>query len=338
MIQQRTKFQQEKLRAVRRGRTFDKGKLLEKRKGTDLARSAQQLALQLGLVGEESKRNLRLLENGKLVLHEGLESESTRRLLITTLLQRYTAFREVLLALRNSNGAIVLPMIRGKEIFQSDASRYGISCNQWDYEIVRDIATQLELLNWRREMHGQERRHKVYLTCEIVTFSDLRGINKFPRKPTTFRDRCVQRFMTDSKLRSGSFSRERALDSAISRGYLVVPQLRDAMFLKRIETTETEFGEALWSEYLKLTKQRAMRPVYFSQLREEVCERLLMSGTRFDNQIARIINSPDRYRTKVYAGGGALPHLPGIDMLRKDLPPKTGTGEYITYLKLDRAE
>jgi hypothetical protein len=338
MIEQRTKFQQEKLRAVRRGRVFDKKELLEKGKGRDLALNVQQLARELGLVAVEDKERLGLLETGKRVLREGLESDSTRRFLITTFLQRYAAFRDVLLAVRNNNGAIVLPMARGKEIFQSESSKFGIRCGQWDYEIVRDMTTQLELLNWKREMNRAERRHKVYLICEIVTLSDMKHIDKVPRRPKSFKDRCIHRFIADSKPRSVSLFREGFVDFAISKGYLAVPGLRDPIFLKRIETTEAEFDERLWSEYLILTKQRAMRPVYFSELRELVCERLLMSDTSFDKQIARIINSPSRYRTKVYAGGGALSHLPGIDMRRKDLPPKTGTGEYMTYLKLDRAE
>jgi len=336
MIEERTKFQQEKMRALKKGRTFDKMELLQRGKGRDLANSSQQLALHLGLVKQDGHRKLSLSEDGRLTLEDGLENESRKRQLITNLLQTYSPFREVLQAIRNSNGAIVLPMERGNRIFQKAASKYGITCTQWDYEMTRDLSTQLELLNWKREIHGDERKHKVYLICEIVTLSDLRRM--IPRKIVSFRDRCVKRFATELRLRSRSLPKEDILSCAISKGYLVVSQLKDPMFVKKTEPDEREFDETLWSEYLAMTGQRAMRPVFFSELRERVCERLLISSVQFDRVIGRMISTRDRYRSKVYAGGGAVPRVPGVDMLRRDLPAKTGTDEYITYLKLERTK
>jgi len=338
MIEERTKLQQEKLRALGKGRTFDKQELLRKGKGRDLAYSAQQLALQLGLIEQTSCGKLVLLQQGRLILKSGLENEHTRDQLVARLLEKYPSFRQVLLAIRNTDGSITLPMARGKKIFEEAASRYGIGCDQWDYEIVRDIATQLELVNWRRVVQGAERKHKVYLICAIVTCSDLKSRRTSLSKRMSFRDRCIRDFKTDLKLRSTSVSKRLVLTSAISQGYLVLSRLKSPIFLKRLKTDDNEFDETIWREYLRLTKQSAMLPVFFSALRERVCEKLLMSGVGFDIQVMRMINYPSRYRTKIYAGGGALPHLPGIDMLRKDLPPKTGTGEYMTHLKLDRTE
>jgi hypothetical protein len=335
MIEERTKFEQEKMRALKKGRTFDKMELLQRGKGRDLANSSQQLALQLGLVKQDGHRKLSLSEDGRLTLEEGLENESRKQQLITNLLQTYSPFREVLQAIRNNNGAIVLPMERGKKIFQKAASKYGITCTQWDYEMVRDLTAQLELINWKREIHGDERKHKVYLICEIATLSDLRRM--IPRKIMSFRDRCAKRFAAELRLRSRSLP-EDILSCAISKGYLVVSQLKDPMFVKKIGVDEREFDETLWSEYLAITEQRAMRPVFFSELRERVCERLLISNVQFDRVIGRMISIRDRYRSKVYAGGGAVPRLPGVGMLRRDLPLKTGADEYITYVKLDRVK
>jgi len=332
MIEERTKFQQEKMRALKRGRTFDKAELLKRGKGKDLANSSQQLALQLELVKEERGGSLSLLEGGRRLLEEGLEGR--RDQLVVNLLLKYVAFADVLLAIRNSNGAVVLSMERGKNIFRKDASKCGITSSQWDYEMVRDLATQLGLLNWKREFQGDERKHKVYLICEILTQSDLARAT--PSRIVSFRDRCVKHFRAELDLRSPLSQKQDIVSRAISKGYLVVPRPKEPIFLKRIEISESDFDEVLWNEYLVMTGQRAMRPVFFSELREKVCERLMINNARFDRIITQMINARDRYRSQVYAGGGALPRLPGVDMLRRDLPPKTGTDEYMTYLKLDR--
>lgn len=239
-----------------------------------------------------------------------------------------------MLAIRDADGSIILPTVRGKEIFQKEARRYGITCDQWDYEIVRDLATQLEVVNWRIDLQGTERNHKVYLICEVVTWSDLTHERR-SAKPESFKYRCIEHFKENLK---HSSSKGDVSDCAVSQGYVVASRLRNPIFLKSLTMHQNEFDDAIWQDYLGLTEQSAMRPIFFSDLREEVCERLLMSNVGFDIQVLRMINSPGRYRTKVYAGGGALPHLPGKDMLRKDLPPKTGTDEYMTYLKLDRPE
>jgi len=334
MIEERTKFEQEKLRALGKGRTFDKQELLRKGKGRDLALSAHQLASQLQLVEDTTDGRVVLLEQGKLILETGLENESVRRQLVVSMLERYPTCRQILLAIRNNDGSITLPTVRGNDIFQKDARGYGITCDQWDYEIVRDLTTQLELVNWRIDQQGAVRKHKVYLICEVVTWSDLRRARRFA-KPKSFKDRCIKHF---KRGKSYLLSKRDILICADSQGYVVASRLRNPVFLKPVTTDQNEFDEIVWKEYLELTKQTPMRPVFFSDLRERVCERLLMSNAGFDIQVIRMINSPSRYRTKVYAGGGALPHLPGIDMLRKDLPPKTGTDEYMTYLKLDRPE
>jgi hypothetical protein len=331
IIEERTKLEQEKLRALGKGRTFDKEELMRKGKGKDLANSTRQLALQLELVGEAAHGELALLELGKLILELGLENENTRRQLTVRLVERYPAFRQILLAIRNAGGSITLPMTRGKHIFQKEARRYGITCDQWDYEILRDLATQLELINWRIDHQKANRKHKVYLICDIVTWSEITHAKLL--KPKSLKDRTVRQF----KMALGSRSMHEALERAVSHGFVVGSRLRNPVFLGSHTTGDSKFDDAIWSEYLELTRQSAMRPVFFSDLRERVCERLLMSNAAFDLQVIRMINSSAKYHTKIYAGGGALPHLPGIDMLRKDLPPKTGTDEYMTYLKLDRA-
>jgi hypothetical protein len=336
MIEERTKFEQEKLRALGKGRTFDKQDLLKRGKGRDLAHSVQQLANQLELAKQTTNGKLVLSEQGSVLLKSGLGNEDTRYRLVVSMLERYPAFRQVLLAIRNNDGKVSLPTARGKELFENEARKYGIICDQWDYEIVRDIATQLELVNWMKDLKSVERKHTVYLICEVVTWSDITHARAVT-KGKSFKDMCIQHFKANLRSHLSS-PKEEILAAATSRGYIVTRRVRNPLLLKPLATNEDGFDEALWSEYLKLTKQSPMRPIFFSALRERVCERLLMSNMAFDIQVIRMINMPSTYRTKVYPGGGALPHLPGIDMLRKDLPPKTGTDEYITYLKLDRSE
>jgi hypothetical protein len=85
-----------------------------------------------------------------------------------------------------------------------------------------------------------------------------------------------------------------------------------------------------------MTDYKSQYPVYYSELRDNVCERLRISDSLFDNIIKRMINKPFEYRVRVYPGGGPMPLRRGLSSMLKALPPKTGSDEYITFLKASK--
>jgi hypothetical protein len=53
----------------------------------------------------------------------------------------------------------------------------------------------------------------------------------------------------------------------------------------------------------------------------------------FDSFIKRMINKPNEYTVKLHPGGGPMPPRRGLSSMLKALPPKTGSDEYITFIK-----
>lgn len=334
MIDIRTKFEIQKSRALATGRRMNKEELLAKRKGFQLARRSKELSVQLGLVSMNDTAVL--TEKGLLVLRNGLDDEATRRFLITRFLMTYPVFRDVLFAIRNTpEGKIALPLRRGKDFFTKSARKYGINSDQWNYELARDIGTQLELLNWSAETSDNVRTHVVYLITRLVRLSEVRSRNR-SSSGDAFTQVCIKQLSQGVNL-----NRKLSADDVVQRarlsGYIDIPQDRDIILMKNVDFLAKDFEQAIWEEYLGITDSRPMHPVFYSKLRDRVCERLRISDRVFDHAIMTMLNQPTSSATRVYAGGGALPEL-GRSLMRKYLPPRTGTDEYVTYLKLDRLD
>jgi len=335
MVDVRATFEEEKLKALGKGGRIDKERLVEGRKGLQLVRRSQQICTQLGLVSMLSGM-ASLTEEGRHVVERGLQDIDARAVLVRKFFQTYRVCRDIFFAIRSHvEGKVFLPLARSKKTFVKTASRCGITSDQWNFELVRDLSTELELLNWRPEASHGMRMHVVYLITNIVKLSELsRGLRSADRKG--FAQTCVERFKRDLELDSAIPDPE-LRKRAEEHNYLDIVLKDDVIFLKSIEPTQDEVEDSLWREYLRMTDYRAMRPAFYSELRELVCEKVRISNRRFDDYLKPMISQPSKYETKVYAGGGALPYSPGV-VMRKYLPPKTGTDEYITYIKLDREE
>jgi hypothetical protein len=277
-----------------------------------------------------------LTEKGVHVLRNGLDDTTSRRILITRFLMIYPVFREVLFAIRNTKeGKVALPLQRGKDFFTKAAIKHGIKSDQWNYELARDIGTQLELLNWRAETSGNIRTHVVYLITKLVRLSELQNRNP-SRSDDLFTKLCIKQFSEEVNL-DRKLTEHDIVQRASLSGYVDISNGRDVILTKNFDFVARDFEQGIWEEYLQITDSRPMHPVFYSKLRDKVCEKLRMSDRVFDQAIMAMLNRPATSTTRVYAGGGALPEL-GRSLMRKYLPPRTGTDEYVTYLKLDRLD
>jgi len=333
MVGVRAKFEREKLRALGKGRRIDEERLVKRRKGLQLVRRSQQICTQLGLVSILKGRPS-LTVDGRYVVEHGFEDATTRAILVRKFFQTYRVFRGTLLAIRDRvEGKVLLPLARSRDIFIKAANRCGIRSDQWNFELIRDLSTELELLNWKPEASQDMRMHTVYLITRIVKLSELSESHRSKHREG-FGQSCIEQFKGEL---GTSIATSKLRETAVAHGYLDVQFKNDIIFLKNFQPTQEEIEEALWHQYLRMTDCRAMRPAFYSALRELVCERLRMSDRRFDDYLRHMISQPGKYETKVYAGGGAVPHFSG-PLMRKYLPAKTGTDEYVTYVKLDREE
>ena len=218
--------------------------------------------------------------------------------LLKSLLETYLSFQQVVSAIDSANGhEVVLPSTTVKEIFSERASRYGISVDLWTFEIVRDLCSQLEVLNWHADAIDGSRMQRVFSTCAI---RDDMGVN-YETQNSSF------------PVRATILGRKVA-----------------------IERNSPEFGnfrDILWNEYLKITNYVPRKPVFYSGLRSKVCYALRISDKTFDQFTARLLEKDDKYL--LLAAGGSLPFSRDSAGMLKSLPPQTSRGQYIVYLKMD---
>jgi len=284
-------FEIEKNKALGRGRPF-----MEKlRRTQSLRNDCQTLSTRLGFASIGDRLKPELTESGELFLNSN--DAERRKILAQALLNTHTAFSHVLLTVaRAPEAEVVLPMKKDNISFVQKAAPYGFEVSQTDFEVVCELASQLELLNWFPFNTDLGRFKRVYLAS--VIHDDAKTL--------------------DAKERS------RLLHLTYDGGnFWIGPK----------PVNKGEFKEALWEEYLKATRQVPRRPVFYSQLRSNVCYELRISDRVFDTYVEEIIRLDDTYR--LVGSGGSLPYSRDMASLLKSLPLKTKRGEYIVYLKMD---
>lgn len=288
-------FEAEKSRALGRGRPF-----MEKlRRTRSLREDCQTLSTRLGFVRVEDKLNVELTESGETFLN--VDEVEKRKVLAQGLLNTHTAFSHVLLTVASLPGAeVALPMERDNRSFVQKAVPYGIEVSQTDFDIVCELASQLELVNWFPFNTNLGRYKRVYLTS--VIYENVKTINAEKES--------LLHFTYDGK------------------SFWITPT--------PTRVRKDKFKEILWEEYLRATKYVPRRPVFYSQLRSYVCYRLKISDRVFDMYAQEIMGSDETYR--LVGSGGSLPYSRDMASLLKSLPIKTERGEYIVYLKMDKKQ
>jgi len=332
IFNERLKFEKEKFKAIGRGYR------LKTVKSEHLVKNCYQLSNQIGLLQRINDEVLLADESRELTTY-GITNPKTKWMLLDKLFKTYIPFNEVLLCIRNQpNCQVLLPLRKEKGLFKSFADKYPLRVNQIQFEVVRDLLTQLEVLNWG-ERKDAEKMQLVYLIATVVKLSEVQSFlgaaSKIIHEENSQLNRFLKDIMTEGKPSLERMSTNDILKQAEDRGYIIIkPQeTEDFLFIKTLGVSSPVFEEILWEEYLKISDYKSNYPVYYSELRDDVCERLRISDKMFDSFIKRMINKPSEYTVKLHPGGGPMPPRRGLSSMLKALPPKTGSDEYITFIK-----
>jgi hypothetical protein len=261
--------------------------------------------------------------------------------LIKRLLATYSSFWEVLFKIRaTALGKIYASHDREKARFAKSIERYHFNISsQWTFEVARDLATQLGILNWRMlSQHELEQDpmlggtgYVVYLVSTVTKLSELQNAN-LEQLSKGFEAFCI-RSSYEQIMERGDNNQE-IFQKAEVAGYLIIDYQSDRLFLKALKVDDKKLEDALWREYLKLSGHVPREPVYYSILRDRVCEILQISDELFDSMVQKMLRNPRGYEVKVTAGSGTVPLE--IVTSRKHIPPKLASDIYIVYLLIEK--
>jgi hypothetical protein len=311
-------FEVEKAKALGRQRP-------QTRKGTSTLQECLKLAGHLQLVD----RFKRMTPDATRVLDSG----QSRSFLLERMWQTYPRFRQVVLAVRDAE-QLDLPFYAWGDTFRQEAGPlYGFEFDRLTFEAIRDLATQLGLINW---YPTEEKRQIVYSVASVATFSEIIFLTGLPVEQKTFAQQCRHQTASDLNLlavRDGRYE-TRAYTELKAQEYLILQTDSDQVFIRDHHVSPEDFEQALWREYLNLSGMRLRSPVLYPDLRNQVCAVLRISDQVFDNHLLSLIREPRRLN--IYPSGGMLNYAANLAHLGKFLPPKTSQGNFIVYLKLDR--
>lgn len=329
IFDERVRFEKEKFKAIGKGYRL-------KIRGESLVKSCYDLSMQIGFL-RKTNNDVELSNEAREFLSHDIIYPKTRSMLLSKLLSTYIPFTKVIFCIRDQPDIeFLLPMGKKPKIFKSFADKYQLKVDKIQFHVARDLLTQLEILNWREKKDG-DRMQKVYLIANVLKLSEVLGFIRQISKLTDREKLQINRFLGEVA-QGGSFKRKSPTDivkRAESKGYIIIKleESNNFLFIKNFTVSGGDFEQVLWKEYLKISDYKSNYPVYYSELRDNVCEQLRISDKTFDGFIMRMINKPDEYTVKLHPGGGPLPPRRGLSSMLKVLPPKTGSDEYITFIK-----
>ena len=290
LAERKRSFEVEKARALGRGNPF-RARLM---KATRLVEFCEMMCRQTGLV-DSSTGTYRLTEKGEVLLSMSSGGNETDALLLDSLLRTYPSFQQMIGAINDTEGGeAILPSTKLRNLYSEYANRSGITVDMWTFDIVRDLASQLGVLNWFPDSTSGQRMQRVYMASKI-------------------------RYENASSTDSGF-----PLHTIISG---------KAAVIARNIPDFTLFKNKVWDEYLMITNYVPRRPVFYSNLRTKVCYGLRIADKVFDQLAGKLMEKDEKYL--LLAAGGSLPYSRDSAGLLKSLPPKTGRGQYMVYLKMD---
>ena len=295
------------------------------RKGAYTLKECLRLSRGLGLVD----RFKRLTSKAMRVL----DSDQRRSFLLEQMWQVYPRFRQVVLTVRNAE-QLDLPFYNWDTFRQEGGNLYGLEFDRLNFEIVRDLATQLGLINWY-PTEEKPKRQIVYPVGSVATFSEIISLAGLTVEQETFAQQCRHQTALDLNILAVWDSRYEVqvhLEFK-DRGYLVLQTDSDQVFIRDHHISIGEFEQSLWKEYLGLSNMRPRFPVLYPNLRNQVCAALRISDQVFDRHLRSLTQQPRRLN--IYSSGGILSHK-DLAHLVKFLPAKTPQGQFIVYLKIER--
>lgn len=311
-------FEVEKAKALGRKRP-------RMREGTSTLLECLKLAKHLGLVD----RFKRLTFDAK----RALDGRESRSFLLARMWQTYPRFRQVILLVRDS-GQMDLPFYaRGKHFREEASCLYRFDFDRLTFETIRNLATQLELVNW---YPTEERSQIIYPVASVATFTEVISLIGLAVERDTYAQQCVHQAALDLNLltiRDGRYETQGSLERK-EEGYVIVETEADRVFIKPRSVSTKDFEQVVWQEYLGLSSMRPRFPVLYPSLRNKVCASLHIPDRLFDRHLLSLIREPQRLN--IYPSGGVLDYAANFAHLGKFLPPKTSQGNFIIYLKIDR--
>ncbi|TEU13049.1 MAG: hypothetical protein E3J21_19605 [Anaerolineales bacterium] len=311
-------FEVEKAKALGRQRP-------QTRKGTSTLQECLKLAKHLGLIDR--------FKHLKLDATRMLDPDQKRSLLLERMWQIYPRFRQVVLTARDVE-RLNLPFYNWDSLRQEGDSLYNLDFDRLNFEAIRDLATQLGLINWY-PTEEKPKRQIVYPVASVATFTEMICLAGLPVEQETFARQCLHRTALDMNLlavRDGHYEVHAHLELE-AQGYLILQTDSDQVFIRDHNVSSKEFEQALWKEYLGLSNMRPRFPVLYPNLRNQVCAAFRISDQVFDRHLRSLIQQPRRLN--IYSSGGILSHK-DLAHLVKFLPAKTPQGQFITYLKIER--
>ena len=295
-------------------------------KGTNTLQECVYLAMQLGLIDRFKRRT----PDAARVL----EPDQRRHLLLERMWQAYPRFRQVVLTARDAK-QLDLPFHSWDTLRQEGSDLYDLKLDRLNFEAIRDLATQLDLINWHPT---KENRQIVYPVASVATFSEMFSLTGQPIEDETFAQQCRHQTALDINLlalRDGRYE-SRSYAELKAQGYLVLQTGSDQVFIKDHSVVSEDFEQALWQEYLSLSNMRPRFPVLYPNLRNQVCAALYISDRVFDQHLLSLVRQPQRLT--IYPSGGILNYAANLAHLGKFLPPQTSQGNFVIYLKIDRRD
>jgi len=294
-------------------------------KGVATVKECQIMASQLGLVDEY----LTLLPAAHLVL----DPTQRRFTLMEKIWTAYSRFSEVVLRARDAS-FLELPFYDWDDVANNPENPIsGLHLNRWTFEMIRDLATQLELLNW---CPIENDRQIVYPVAQVVTQIELFCISGLEIENSTSAQK--QSTLVGEQFALLSFDNGQYLfrpnEQPKDLGYTILQTDTDRVYVRSHAVPVEEFEQKLWENYLELSSMRAQFPVLYPSLRNMVCRKLRISDQTFDLQLLGLLKKPQHLI--IYPSGGTLNYAANLAHLAKFLPPKTSQGNFIVYLKMAR--
>ena len=274
-------------------------------------------------------------------------SDAIRTILMTRLWQVYPRFGQTILAiLRQPDGKVELPMRSAAGSFRDRIRKqYQLDCDVVTFNMLRELATQLGLLNWYVIEAEGERLQRVYTISCVATLGSFEELAGQPARTDSPLAACRQQIgleigalsIDEGVYRPHTLPTAAQVSAAKTRGYLVIEAHGDHVIIKRPHQVNVgELEQVLWETYLEKVGYRPLFPILYPKLRNEVCYRLRLPDRAFDRVVLRLIESPQR--VCIYPSGGILDYASNLAHLHKYLPPKTSHGQFMIYLKIDRAK
>jgi hypothetical protein len=227
--------------------------------------------------------------------------------------QTFPLFRSVVTRVCSTPQGFLLPVDRSTGRFSDAASRQGLDADHISFEIVRDLATDLKVLNWHPVITDAQTQQKVYAVGSLRGSTHTSSACAMEARPSPLADLA------------------RAQNAPVYDAHL--PPEYPCLFVGNPLDPDA-FERNLWREYLLQTDRVPRFPVLYSVVRDAVCEALRISDAAFDDGVSGLIEKP--HRLNIYPAAGILDYASKVAITYKQIPPRTATGQFMTFLKIDR--